>query len=248
MLITPAYLRERAAPPLLLGGALLVLLATPPTPWLPATLRFLTATIILLGWRVRDDLASVRHDRHHHPERLLSRAATTEHHALWLLWASCLLAGALALTWLADLRIALAFALANAALELLYEARRTARTLRATPADLLVLAKYPALAALLSAPHAPDLPALALLASGLVSFELLDDAALAAASQPATPWLHAMSALVWITALLWIAYAWPPPLTLLITALTALTLTLAHTRRWPALAVLLLTALTLALR
>lgn len=244
MLITPTYLRERAAPPMLLGAALLVLLASPPAPWPTATLRLAIATLVLLAWRVRDDLASVPHDRRHHPERLLSRTPAIEQHALWLLWAASLLTATLALTWLSDLRAALALTLASAALELLYEARPASPS----PADLITLLKYPTLAAIVALPQPPDLAALTLLTCGLLTFELHDDARLSATLQPATPWLHAMITLTWGAALLWLTAPLPAPHTVALGTTTALTLTLVHTRRWPALAVLLPTALTLALR
>ena len=151
-----AWLGERM-PPRLYGLAAGVILAgaavggSPTWLWLPCAVA--TLILLLLQFRLWDDLADVPRDRVEHPERFLPRCASFApfHAAL----GAAGIAGLLAVGFLSGLYAALALVALNAAAALWYRRAPARRT-----GSLLVLAKYPVFSALI-APAPLDPPALA---------------------------------------------------------------------------------------
>lgn len=153
------WLGERM-PPRLYGLAAGVILAgaavagSPTLVWLPCAGA--TLTLLLLQFRLWDDLADVPRDRVEHPERFLPRCASYApfHAAL----GAAGVASVLAVGFLSGLYAALGLVALNAAAALWY---RRAPARRTGPlGSLVVLGKYPAFSALI-APAPLDPPALA---------------------------------------------------------------------------------------
>lgn len=144
-----AWLGERM-PPRLFGPAAGVILAggavagTPTLAWLPAAGA--TLILLLLQFRLWDDLADVPRDRVEHPERFLPRCASFApfHAALGAAGIASLLAVGL----LSGLYAALGLIALNAAAALWY---RRAPARRGGPLGaLVVLAKYPLFSTLIA--------------------------------------------------------------------------------------------------
>jgi len=143
------WLGERM-PPRLFAPAAGVILAgsavagSPTLAWLPGAGA--TLILLLLQFRLWDDLADVPRDRVEHPERFLPRCASFApfHFALGVAGVASLLAVGL----LSGLYAALALVALNAAAALWY---RRAPSRRAGPlGSLVVLAKYPVFSVLIA--------------------------------------------------------------------------------------------------
>lgn len=146
------WLGERM-PPRLYGLAAGVILAgaavagSPTLVWLACAGA--TLTLLLVQFRLWDDLADVPRDRVEHPERFLPRCASFApfHAAL----GAAGIAGLLAVGFLSGLYAALVLVALNAAAALWYRRAPARRT-----GSLVVLAKYPVFSALIApAPFDP---------------------------------------------------------------------------------------------
>ena len=114
---------------------------SPTWSWLPGAVA--TLILLLLQFRLWDDLADVPRDRVEHPERFLPRCASFApfHAAL----GAAGIAGLLTVGFLSGLYAALALAALNAAAALWYRRAPARRT-----GSLVVLAKYPVFSALIA--------------------------------------------------------------------------------------------------
>jgi hypothetical protein len=140
------WLGERV-PPRLYAPAAGVILAgaavggSPTWPWLPGAVA--TLILLLLQFRLWDDLADVPRDRVEHPERFLPRCASfAPFHAALVTTA---VASLLAVGLLSGLYAALALLALNGAAALWYR-----RTPARRAGSLFVLAKYPVFSALIA--------------------------------------------------------------------------------------------------